>query len=102
MFPPDSKIILVEFKRSVRELDTEHEKFSHYENAAKSLKGQDRHHFLVYGSSVKADGATVIGLHACNYFSRSPAPNALSALSCGRDVKQFKEYLTELLALKMR
>jgi|GEM_PF-6432209 len=48
-FSADSKIILVEFMRSHRELNTEWNKFIHYENTAKAPKGQDKHHFPVYG-----------------------------------------------------
>lgn len=100
VFSSDSKIILVEFKRSLRELNTEHDKFIHYKNAFNALQGRDGHHFLVYGSSVKPEGGFALSLSACNYFTRVPAKSALKALSFGVEPEAFKEYLKELLALK--
>jgi len=100
VFSADSTIILVEFKRSHSELDTEHDKFTQYETAAKSLCGRDGHHFLVYGSTFAGECSAVLRLHACNYFSRTDATPALGALKCGLEPVAFKKYLTELLALK--
>lgn len=98
VFSSDSRVVLVEFKRSEDELDTEHEKFVDYESAVKALGAKDGHHFLVYGSLEANENE--LRLHACRYFSRNVVVGALGVLKCGLDPSAFKEYLAELVALK--
>ncbi len=98
VFSSDSKIVLIEFKRSESELDSEHDKFVNYENAVKALRSKDGHHFLVYGSCETNEEE--LRLHACNYFSRNVASSALGALNYGLEPSAFKEYLVKLVALK--
>ena len=98
VFSSDSKIILVEFKRSEIELDTEHDKFVNYKNAVRALGANDGHHFLIYGSCKTNEKE--LSLHACSYFSRNAMPGALDALQYGLEPSAFREYLAELIALK--
>lgn len=100
VFSTDSKIVLVEFKRSEHELDTEHDKFTDYQVAVNELTGKDNHHFLVYGSIDKIEQQDEFCLHACNYFSRNDADDAFSILHRGVEPQEFNEYLTRLVNLK--
>ena len=90
--------MLIEFKRSENELDTEHDKFENYADAVKELGAEDGHHFLVYGACKKNENE--LNLHACNYFSRNVVDDALDTLNRGLEPTAFNEYLAKLVALK--
>jgi hypothetical protein len=98
VFSSDSKIVLIEFKRSDRELNTEHDKFVNYQNAVKALGEKDNHHFLVYGSCETNERE--LSLYACTYFSRNIISSALSTFDFGLNPSAFKEYLAELVTFK--
>lgn len=100
VFSADSKIILVEFKRSIDELDSEHDKFTEYKTAVDALWERDNHHFLVYGSSTVSGVEVKLSLHACRYFSRIENDNALEILQCGISETEFRAYLADLLTYK--
>ncbi|NHQ86278.1 hypothetical protein HA050_09130 [Iodobacter sp. HSC-16F04] len=97
VFGYDSKIVLIEFKRSKNELASEHNKYTNYEDAVEALSGKDNHHFLVYGSCSKNNE---LCLHARNYFSQKKAMDVLDILNHGLGPSAFKSYLYALLALK--
>lgn len=96
IFSSDSKIVLIEFKRSEAELETERDKFVDYENASELLISKDGHHFLVYGSYVDPE----LRLNACTYFSKNIIASPLDLLDFGLESDKFNEYLADLLALK--
>ncbi|WP_338617200.1 hypothetical protein [Achromobacter sp. E1] len=96
VFSSDSKIALVEFKRSEAELETERDKFADYEEASELLMAKDGHHFLVYGSYFDPE----LRLNACTYFSRNTVASPLDLLNFGLESVKFNEYLADLLALK--
>lgn len=98
VFSSDSRIVLIEFKRTQNDLDTEHNKFKNYEEAAREMTGSDTHHFLVYGSHEKSDEE--LCLHACNYFSRNKIDTVLNILNNGVESSVFQEYLTKLVEFK--
>lgn len=98
VFSSDSKIILVEFKRSEDELKTEFDKFTRYSEANEKLGNKDGHHFLVYGAC--DSGQRELTLDACTYFSRSFPDSVLEILDQGLSPLEFRDYLAELLALK--
>jgi len=97
IFGIDAKLILVEFKRSQKELKTERDKFVCYEKAKDKLVGRDNHHFLVYGS--EGDNSN-LNLHARHYFSLKEVESALSILELGVNDEEFKSYLGDLIELK--
>lgn len=97
VFSSNSKIVLIEFKRSENELNTEYEKFENYDIAASALNSRDSHHFLIYGS-LKKEGE--LHLHACTYFSRNRDTTALGTLECGLEPLAFISYLTDLASFK--
>ncbi|WP_052247453.1 hypothetical protein [Alteromonas macleodii] len=97
IFGIDAKLILVEFKRSQKELKTERDKFVCYEKAKDKLIGRDNHHFLVYGS--EGDNSN-LNLHARHYFSLKEVESALSILELGVNDEEFKSYLDDLIELK--
>lgn len=97
IFGIDAKLILVEFKRSQKELKTERDKFVCYEKAKDKLIGRDNHHFLVYGS--EGDNSN-LNLHARHYFSLKEVESALSILELGVNDEEFKSYLGDLIELK--
>jgi hypothetical protein len=100
IFSADSKLILVEFKRSARELDSDICKFSDYEGAEDALAAIDGHHFLVYGAIGKSEGSNQLDLRACTYFSRVDAGEAISILDEGVDPESFNAYLAKLVSYK--
>ncbi len=97
IFGIDSKLILVEFKRSQKELKTEKDKFVCYEKAKDEMVGRDNHHFLVYGSEGYNSN---LNLHARHYFSLEEVGSALSILELGVSDEEFKSYLGDLIELK--
>lgn len=100
VFSSDSKIVLVEFKRSEKELDSEADKYEDYEGAAKELAARDTFHWLVY-ADLKPDGRGLI-LKACRYFSREAIDVALNLLDRGVSEDKFRKYLSDLLKFKKR
>jgi hypothetical protein len=97
IFGINSKLILVEFKRSQNELKTEIDKFVCYEKAKREMSGRDSHHFLVYGA--EGDNGS-LDLHARHYFSLKKTGSVLSILNQGLKAEEFNDYLGDLIALK--
>lgn len=98
IFAKDAKIVLIEFKRSAAELDSEKTKFKNYEIAEKALNKCDGHHFLVYGSSEKQEAE--LKLHAQTFFSRAPIESIFGLLDCGIEPAAFEKYLIQLIKCK--
>lgn len=100
VFGKNSNVVLIEFKRSVNELDSEKDKFICYCEAHKKLVGSDGHHFLVYGYIPAPPSKYSLALAACTYFGgvEQKAPEQLLAAGIPRD--DFNTYLSELAALK--
>lgn len=98
VFSSNSKIVLVEFKRSKYELDTEYDKFTNYENAVAALAARDSHHFLIYGGL--ENDKNEFRLYARTYFSKKDAQSALAVLNHGLEPLKFNEYLADLVAFK--
>lgn len=97
IFGVDSKLILVEFKRSQKELNTEKDKFVCFGNARIEMRSRDKHHFLIYGSEGMN---SELELHAQYYFSSIDVDPAMSILEKGLKEKEFKAYLSDLIDLK--
>lgn len=96
IFAKNSKIILIEFKRSKNELASEPAKFGlNYDKAKQALHKIDTHHFLVFGS---CDNGT-LRLHAQTYFSGKKS-NAMAVFEHGVPPEDFKAYINKLLELK--
>ena len=101
VFSIDASLILVEFKRSINEIDSDKTKFTDYEAAERQLVKRDSHHYLVYGSYDEAANGE-LSLQACTYFSRQDVADAdgVSILSKGVDVGVFNTYLKDLISWK--
>jgi len=99
VFSGNSKLVLVEFKRSKEELDSDKTKFTNYDRAALALENRDAHHFLVYGAIDGNGNDQELALYAYTYFSRNDT-KALETLDKGVSPKVFNEYLEELISWK--
>ena len=97
VFQIDESFILIEFKRSDAELDSEQSKFANgkYEEAYSQLYGRDSHHLLVYGKQDEAD----FDLHAGTYFSGRPV--SLSSKLPGLPKEDFIKYMQLFLGFKV-
>lgn len=92
-------MILIEFKRDKKSLGTEKSKFKDYKNAKKELKGQDNHHFLIYGASTRK-GWTLV---AKNYFSpgSKDVHNLDTLIDKGAPYEPFLLYVERFIAHKL-
>lgn len=88
--------ILIEFKRSIRELSSEHNKFEDYESAKLILSGKDSHHFLIYG---KLDEEGEFALDGQTYFSRNKT-DVNNVVNLGIKQNKFIQYLVAFLKFK--
>lgn len=89
-------LVLVEFKKSRREIVSEFGKFHCYSNALKDLRERDGHHFLIYGEvdfRSKNENPDLL-LTIRSYFSCKSCDDILS---CGVNSRVFNEYLKDLL-----
>ncbi|MEX8499754.1 hypothetical protein [Leptothrix ochracea] len=101
VFAKSASLVLIEFKRSAAELDSEKNKFDCYAEAEKDLLGHDGHHFLVYGREYKPLPDPSLVLTACTYFGReeiSGVPKKL--LEAGISPECFNKYLTKFAGFK--
>jgi len=94
------KIVLVEFKRTQGQLNSEHAKFDDYAVAEAALKAEDAHHFLVYGGRSPQAGPPALQLAARTYFSRATTVNLKSVFAAGISEKALKTYITKLASFK--
>ncbi|MCG5078102.1 hypothetical protein [Paraburkholderia tagetis] len=102
IFASDSRLVLIEFKRSYDTLSSERGKFANFANAAATLSARDAHHFIVYGYEVQKrdDDKPWLGLAAETYFS-AKEPKTLNAMfDAGLSKDSFNAYLDEFLRLK--
>lgn len=102
IFSSDSTIVLIEFKRSVNELNSEFDKFVDYEVASEDLAVDDKHHILVYGSAETTQRSEPPELTLCarQYFSRTDIPTVMNVFSQGLPEMALREYLAKLLTYK--
>lgn len=100
VFAKNDNLVLVEFKRSYAEIGSEEKKFVKYKNAEAQLKGQDGHHFIVYG--VVEEGDCALTLHAQTYFSKVKIYHALDLIERGVEENKFMEYVKTFIMLKKK
>ena len=96
IFSQDSRFILIEFKRTEAETDTEVAKFINYETARNELQDRDEHHFFIYGR-LEND----LKLECKTYFSHNKLQDVSHALLSGVDMDTFRSYAEALLGHKM-
>jgi hypothetical protein len=92
----NTKLVLIEFKRSLGEVNSELKKFPNFENARRALGRKDRHHFLVYG---RAGKSSKLELAAQTYFSELEV-EIKKITTKGKAYKSFLIYLNRFLELK--
>ena len=102
IFASDSKLVLIEFKRSFDALFSERTKFVNFAHAAAKLSARDAHHFIVYGYKVKEEGGKKpwLGLAAETYFSAKEPKTFDSIFEAGLSKDNFNAYLDDFLKLK--
>lgn len=116
LFKDKNEWILIEFKRDEPSLSSEEKKFKDYDEAKKELKGQDSHHFLIYGQLEKKESNTGNSdikerqynekeeinakLIYTSYFSRNYANSLSSMLNHKVNAVKFKAYLDKFIAHK--
>lgn len=93
-----STLVLIEFKRTRKDLKSEASKFFDYDDAKLELGKKDNHHLLVYGV---AQGKTSLGLVACTYFSGAKV-ELENFSGRGVELEDFKNYLKLFLYHKGR
>jgi len=94
----DDKWTLIEFKRSVAQLDSEKAKFANYDSAKVKLKDRDSCHFLIYGEQVAGE----LELKAKRYFSRIAVSINDTKGTHAMDYVEFTKYLKELYQEKLK
>lgn len=100
IFGSNASLVLVEFKRSKSETETEKSIFTDYEKAQQQLFTHDGHHFLVYPTLANGP-ASPLKLVAETYFSRQACETVLECLERGANAKVFRNYLEQLFSLKI-
>lgn len=98
IFGGNSQIVLIEFKKSQEELDSEKDKFTNYESADSELREKDKFHFLLYGRL--SSDQTKLETCACTYFSRKEICNTDKVFDDGTDPDTFDAYLRRIIELK--
>lgn len=88
--------VLIEFKRSVKELDSEKEKYINYEELERQLSILDYFHFLIYGENVNGN----LDIKAKTYFSRTEEDTSKVLSSGCPDPKLFNAYLKKIYEAK--
>ncbi|MBJ2285956.1 hypothetical protein JFT66_17515 [Pseudomonas sp. MF6755] len=92
----DTKMVLIEFKRSLGEVNSELRKFPNFESTRRALKKTDRHHLLVYGMASKG---SQLELAARTYFSESEV-EIKKITTEGKTYDDFLIYLNKFLKFK--
>jgi len=102
IFASDSKLLLIEFKRSFDALSSEQKKFVNFEQAAEKLGDYDAHHFIVYGDEVSEENTRKPSLRlvARTYFSGKESEPLSAVFDAGSSKENFDNYLRELLEFK--
>lgn len=99
VFARDGKYILIEFKRSSYELNSEVDKYENYELARDELYKEHTFHFAVYGYMENE----IFYLEAINYFSINFAPQRFYVehiKECGVNFNEFASYTKDLIGFK--
>jgi len=92
----DKKWILIEFKRNLKSIEKDLDKFDRYEDAKLELEDNSKHHFFIYGASVNKK----LTLIARNYFSETDLPNFDSIFDLGLDSIDFFDYIERFTSYK--
>ncbi|MFM0377867.1 hypothetical protein PQQ72_12750 [Paraburkholderia strydomiana] len=102
IFASDSKLLLIEFKRSLDAVSSEQKKFVNFEHAAEKLGDYDAHHLIVYGDEVGEEntGKPSLSLVARTYFSGKESEPLSAVFDAGSSKDNFDNYLRELLEFK--
>ncbi|HEN3479470.1 TPA: hypothetical protein U5D84_001115 [Yersinia enterocolitica] len=97
IFTQGNKWVLIEFKRSKADLESEKIKFINYEQAKSALSGNDDHHFLIYGGMLNPGEFT---LWAQTYFSGRTGVSLNDVLNNGKSIRAFIIYVEAFIAFK--
>lgn len=100
IFGADARLVLIEFKRGVGQVNSELEIFTDYQGAKSSLEARDQHHFLVYPIQRGNPTDTPV-LIAETYFSRKRCEHSHQCLGKGVEPSVFQEYLATLFTFKV-
>lgn len=92
----NTRLVLIEFKRSLGEVNSELEKFPNFPAARRALEGSDRHHFLVYGVAGKTSR---LDLAVRTYFSGLEV-EVKKITAKGKGYNSFSSYLNKFLKFK--
>lgn len=99
IFGKDTLLVLVEFKRQIRDIPTEEALFHNYTDAKKLLQGF-KHHHIVFGTLTAGDPVS-FKLWARRYFIEGKYVPALEILKAGATKDAFDKYITDLAAQKV-
>ncbi|CNE47401.1 hypothetical protein [Yersinia bercovieri] len=97
IFAQGNKWVLIEFKRSKADLDSEKEKFINYDQAKNTLSAFDSHHFLIYGGLLNPGQ---FELWAQTYFSGRTGIVLDEILNNGKGIRAFILYVKAFIAFK--
>ncbi|CFQ34262.1 hypothetical protein [Yersinia aleksiciae] len=97
IFTQGSKWVLIEFKRSKADLESEKAKFINYDQAKDALSAFDSHYFLIYGGLLNPGQ---FGLWAQTYFSGRKGICLDEVLNNAKGIKDFILYVIALSHLK--
>lgn len=97
-----TNFILVEFKATENDFDSDDSKFTDYTIAKQALTGQDTHHYFVFGAEAESEDEARMQPMAQKYFSRGASIDALKVFSAGWTKTAFDDYLEKFLTHKKK
>lgn len=95
IFANVSSWVLIEFKRDIKSINDELDKFTNYDDAKRELESMGKHHLIIYGEPCGED----ISLISQEYFSGIKVP-VEKVLSSGISKADFVAYLKRFVAHK--
>lgn len=98
IYQSDSTFLLIEFKRSRCDINSEIKKYptGNYEKAKEALSKDGQHHLIMYGKH--EDG--IFDVIATEYFTCNKKYSLDESLRNGIDKERFDEYIKKLLSFK--
>lgn len=97
IFTQGNKWVLIEFKRSKADLESEKTKFINYQQAQSALSAIDGHHFLIYGGMLYTGE---FSLWAQTYFSGRTGVSLDEVIKNGKGIRAFIIYVEAFIAFK--